>query len=370
MWLRRLSGRGFFILDDYTPLRDINETALEEEALLFPGRRAWWYIERHPLAFTRAGAQGHGYYQAPNPPFGANFTYYLKEDLQTRAEIRQEAEKDKLDAWDDTPFVGFDAAEEERREVEPEIWLTVRDAAGNVVRRINGPIKKGIHRVAWDLRYPAMTPVGDGPSYPYEEVTGYFAAPGTYTVSLSKRVRGVTTELVGPQEFVVERLREGVIAGADPAAAVAFWDRLGKLERGAYAASNAADNLEARIDDLKIALSRTRAAPDNLDDQWQAIRTEWQDIVEILSGNQAMAEIGQEPPATILSRISNVEIGTSQSTYGPTPTHITILEVAEADFEALRVRLNTLQQTTIPAFEAALIEAGAPWTPGGLIPAQ
>ena len=45
-------GRGFFILDDYTPLRDVDEAALDQEALLFPGRRAWWYMERHPLGFT------------------------------------------------------------------------------------------------------------------------------------------------------------------------------------------------------------------------------------------------------------------------------------------------------------------------------
>ncbi len=363
-------GRGIFILDDYTPLRDIDGQALEQEALLFPGRRAWWYMERHPLAFTRSGVQGHSYYQAPNPPFGAVFTYYLKDGLQTLAEIRQEEEKDKLDAWEDTPFVGFDIAEQERRETAPEIWLTVRDAEGNVVRRISGPVEKGIHRVAWDLRYPAMAPVGDEPGYPNEEVRGYFAAPGTYTVSLSKRERGETTELVGPQEFVVERLREGALAGASPQDTVAFWDRLARLERGAVAADRATDVLQTKIDDLKIALGRTRAAPDALDDQWRTLQTELQDIVEVLSGNQAMAEIGQDPPPNVLSRIGKVEIGTSQSTYGPTPTHIQTLEIAEADFENVRTRLNALQAETIPAFEAALIEAGGPWTKGGLIPAQ
>ena len=42
-------GRGFYVLDDYTPLREIDEAGLQEEALLFPPRRAWWYIERRPL---------------------------------------------------------------------------------------------------------------------------------------------------------------------------------------------------------------------------------------------------------------------------------------------------------------------------------
>ena len=70
-------GRGFFILDDYTPLRDVDANSLKDEAMLFPGRKAWWYIERHPLNFSEGGSQGHSYFRAPNPPFGALFTYCL-----------------------------------------------------------------------------------------------------------------------------------------------------------------------------------------------------------------------------------------------------------------------------------------------------
>jgi len=83
-----------------------------------------------------------------------------------------------------------------------------------------------------------------------------------------------------------------------------------------------------------------------------------------------MAEVGQDPPANVQSRLGKVMIGTGQSTYGPTATHLQTLGAAEADFETVRTRLNALQQTTIPAFEASLIAAGAPWTAGGVIPAQ
>ena len=363
-------GRGFFILDDYAPLRGVSAEALEEEALLFPGRRAWWYIERHPLAFSEGGSQGHSYFRVPNPPFGAVFTYYLNEDLKTNAEIRQEAEKEKFDAWEDTPFAGFDAAEAERREIAPEIWLTVRDADGNVVRRISGPVTKGFHRVAWDLRFPPMDAVTGPVEDPDDEPQGFLAAPGAYTVSLSKRVRGETVELAAPQPFTVERLREGALPGASPEATVAFWERLSSLQRGVTASSQAAEHIEKRLDNLKIALGRTRAAPDALDAQWASMRTELHEIVEILSGNQAMAEVGQDPPANVQSRLGKVMIGTGQSTYGPTPTHTTTLDLAEADFEIVRTRLNALQQTAIPAFEAALIEAGGPWTPGGLVPGR
>ena len=114
------------------------------------------------------------------------------------------------------PFTGYEAVEQERRETTPEIWLTVRDVDGNVVRRIPGPTKKGFHRVAWDLRFPAITPVSlDAKIDPDNEPQGFLAAPGTYTVSLSQRVRGETVELAAPQEFIVERLRDGALPGSN-----------------------------------------------------------------------------------------------------------------------------------------------------------
>ncbi len=363
-------GRGFFILDDYTPLRDVDAAALEQEALLFPGRRAWWYMERNPLAFSDGGAQGHSYHRAPNPPFGAVFTYYLKDGLKSLAATRQEDEKERVEDWQDTPFAGFDATELERRELDPEIWLIVRDADGNVVRRIKGTTEKGFHRIAWDLRFPAMDAVGTGPGFPAEDIEGFLAAPGTYSVSLSKTVRGVTTELVSAQEFQVERLREGALTGATPAETVAFWERLSTLQRGVTAADQATGHIEEQIEKLQIALGRTRTAPAELDTEWRAIRTELQDIVEMLSGNQAMVEVGQDTPTTIGTRLGRLLVGTGNSTYGPTASHRQSLDYAEAEFETARLRINALQQTTIPAFQAKLIEAGAPWTPGGLIPAQ
>ncbi|MEL6371118.1 MAG: glycosyl hydrolase [Pseudomonadota bacterium] len=361
-------GRGFYVLDDYTPLRSVSEASLEEEALLFPGRKAWWYMERHPLGFSEGASQGHGYYRAPNPPFGAVFTYYLKDGLKSLKDLRQEDEKDWDAEWTDTPFAGFDQTETEILEVDPEIWLTVKDADGNVVRRISGPTEKGFHRVAWDLRFPAMDAVGSGPDYPDDELQGFLAAPGEYTVSLSKVVRGETTELVAAQPFTVERLRDGALPGADMESVIAFWEQLATLQRSATAASATTEHLKKKIGDLKIALGRTRAAPAALDDQWRGINTELNEIVSALSGNQAMAVVGQEPPATVLSRIGKVMVGTAYQTYGPTETHRQTLSFAEADFEEIRQRINALMETSIPAFETALLDAGGPWTPGGSIP--
>ena len=52
---------------------------LQEEALLFPGRKALWYRPSYGGAYGGAEV-----FRAPNPDFGAVFTYYLKESYQTK----------------------------------------------------------------------------------------------------------------------------------------------------------------------------------------------------------------------------------------------------------------------------------------------
>ncbi len=366
-------GRSFFILDDYAPLRGLSETKLEEGPMLFPGRRAWWYVERHPLAFSEQGSQGHGYYRAPNPPFGAVFTYYLPQGLTSREEQRQEAEKEKQEAGDEVAFPGFEAIERERRERAPEIVLVVRDADGNEVRRLTGPVEKGFHRVAWDLRFPAMTALTEIAEEEGEDEdgpTGFLAAPGQYSVALYSRVRGETRELVGPQTFEVERLRKGALPGGEPEAVVAFWERAAEFQRAVSAAGASIDALNEKADLLKAALDRSRSAPEALDDQWRELRAELHDAEARLLGDRSMASIGIEGPATVASRLGKVITGVSLATYGPTETHRSQLAFAEQEFADIRERINALQSTTIPAFEEALLAAGAPWTPGAPVPGR
>jgi len=164
----------------------------------------------------------------------------------------------------------------------------VRDADENVVRRISGPVKKGFHRVAWDLRFPAVQPVSFADKLdPDRQPQGFLAAPGTYTVSLSKRVNGEISELVSAQKFEVERLRDGALTGADTKDVVAFWERTARLQRSVTATSNTVNALNKKVKGLKRAVARTRTAPEELDEQWQAIRSELFEIEEALSGNQS-----------------------------------------------------------------------------------
>src|SRR4030095_2576580 len=199
-------GRGIYILDNYTSLRLLRPEMLKQDAQLFPVKNALMYIQSEPLGLRGKGFQGESYYTAENPPFGATFTYYLKEELKTKKAKRQEAERaaTRSGAAITLPSRAELSAEEE--EEPPTIIFSITDSSGRVVRRLTGPVTAGIQRVTWDLRYPAANLAAPPPpdaDPDFEPPSGPLVMPGTYKASIAKRVDGVLTNLGQPQEFQV-----------------------------------------------------------------------------------------------------------------------------------------------------------------------
>lgn len=360
-------GRGFYILDDYSALRDVSADQLKRDATLFPVRKAWWYIERPGAAFDEKGSMGAEFFTAPNPPFGAVFTYYLAEELKTLKEVRQEKEKELIKQNKDVEFPGWEKVDTERRQEDPAIWLTVKDKQGTVVRKIKGPVKKGFHRVAWDLRYPATTPVRERET-PGRGPQGVMAPPGNYTVTMSKLVDGVTTDLAGPVPFTVARLYDGALPGASPQETAAFWKKTADLQRSVSATSAVLRNALDRVEKLETALARTPAAPGSLDAELHDIKQALLNLDERLNGNRAKQEVGELTDPTIGRRLGVAITGTSRSTYGPTPTHKRSLEIAASEFGNVKTSLETILNERLPKLQKAMQDAGAPWIEGEPIP--
>jgi len=360
-------GRGFWILDDYSALREIDDEALAAEATLFDTRDAWWYMQKTPLGNNERGSQGHGLYLAENPPFGAVFTYHLSEGYKTLEEQRRELEKPLISERGDVEFPDWATIEAEQRQPDPSVLLIVRDADGNVVRRLEGPTKKGMHRVAWDLRMPSPNAIGAGGGF--GQTNGFMVVPGTYSVELAKRVDGEVTPLAGPREFDVVRMRRGALDGAEPEETVAFWKRLAEMQRRVSAANQMIDLARERIDSMNTALERSTAPAGELDAELHEVSQRLHEIAEQLEGRESMGQLN-EPQNTIGQRMFVAMIGTGRSTYGPTPTHEMSLDIAEQEFADVAEELDRMMQTRIPALERALSEAGAPWTPGAPLPAM
>src|SRR5262249_19004823 len=116
-------GRGIYILDDYTPLRSIGAESLSGEAMLFPVKDSMAYIQSQPLGGRGKGFQGESYFTADNPPFGATFTFYLKEAYKTQKQKRQDAEKEVERKGAKAPYPTNAELTSEEEEEAPSITL-------------------------------------------------------------------------------------------------------------------------------------------------------------------------------------------------------------------------------------------------------
>jgi len=215
-------GRGFFVLDDVQPLREATAEVLGADAASFSVRDALAYQETMMLGLPGKSFQGDSYYLAPNPPFGAVFTYRLKESFKTRREQRHESEEEATKAGETVAIPSFDDLRLEAEEKAPTVILTVRGQDGEVVRRLTGPASKGFHRVAWDLRRPSPQPVRLEPHQrgnPWDNPPiGPPVVPGSYTVSFESVVRGERQSLVKDQTSEVVPLGAATPAAAARAA--------------------------------------------------------------------------------------------------------------------------------------------------------
>lgn len=358
-------GRSFYVLDDYSFLREVSESKLNQEGALFSTRDAWWYIPRPVVGFSEKGNMGASYYTAKNPDFGATFTYYLKDDLQSIKQQRQAAEKEKIKAKEPVGFAGWDQLTNEGLESAPQVWLTVKDNSGNVIRRLNGNVKKGMHRIAWNLTYPPNDAI-QLKNIPAEaNVPGaVMVVPGTYTVTLSKEIDGVVTQLDDPVSFEVVPLQKGVLAGKSPAEVAAFWKSINDFNRSASSLSIEMENGMTRLKAMKVALSRSQSAPGELDQRLNKLAKELSLLNQKLNGNPIKQQVGEKTNPGIQDRIGAAVNGTFYSTYGPTPTHKRSMQIAQDLFQEIRLNALNILGNQIPSLEKELQKAGAPWVEG------
>jgi len=356
-------GRSFYVLDDYTPLRELNEQSLEESAKIFPVKKAWMYIEERPLSGKDNAYQGAAFFTAPNPPFGATFTYYLKESFKTMEEVRRKKEGKLQKDGEDTPYPSWEELKQEDREEKAAVVLTVRASGGEVVRRVDGEASEGIHRATWDFRYPGYAPTDmDDDGY------GPMAVPGTYTVTVDKRVDGAFTQLAGPVEFEVAPLGEPSLPPADRDAVLAFARETGELQRAVLGAREAANETADRIEYIKFTVEKTPGLDPSLLATVREMELRLTDLREALTGDPTMRSRQEPAMPGIVSRVNQIVYGFWGTTSAPTSTHRQNYEIAAAEFDDVVVGLRQLIDKDLPALEAELEAAGAPWTPGRGVP--
>lgn len=350
-------GRGFYVLDDYSALRSIDQEILDEDQM-FPIKTGQMYRQVTPLGSGRRGFQGANYFVAPNPQFGVTFTFHLSSDLKTKKSLRKKKDSQADAKNQDTSYPGWEDLKAEDREVAPKRWLTIRDLEGKVVRKIPTSSAKGMVRETWDFQYAGGATRRGGP----------VAVPGKYTVEISQRVEGEITEVIPPTEFEIAPIHFDTTSEPNRKAILEFSQRVGRLANAVSAARQLADDATSHL----AAIEQLTASASEVDPSlWNDIRKlqiRLLDVQEKLSGDPTKTRRNEVAMPGLQSRLRTAMFGAMGSTEGPTGTHERQYEIAAAEYQELSGQLRQLIERDVPKMLQRIDKLGAPWTPGRRLP--
>jgi photosystem II stability/assembly factor-like uncharacterized protein len=378
-------GRSFYVLDDLSPLRGMNAKALQQPGVLFPVRDALMYVEQRPIG-GKHGDFGATYFEADNPPYGAVFTYYLKDKFKTKKEVRQEQEKKAQQPQQGenetakkngneranptpVPYPTMDQIRAEAEEQPPAVYLVVADSNGTPIRRVQATNEAGINRAAWDLRYPpsevrTLTPEQAEFSDFFQPPTGPLAMPGTYSVTLESRIDGKTQQLAGPVRFRVNALGAEQMNDQDRAALEQFQQKVAHLDRALTGAIHVGNDLTQRMTQIRQSLRDTPGDVSALVTRADDIENRLRLIMRALRGDEVLRRRQENTPAAINDRVNQIEDEERFSAMRPTQTHIDSYNAAAQQFGEQLASLRQLVDVDLKKLEDDMEKAGSPWTPG------
>jgi photosystem II stability/assembly factor-like uncharacterized protein len=359
-------GRGFYILDDYSPLREIASGALDGLGGVAPVRDAWWYVPHPTNQAVGRPTLGSSAYAAPNPDFGALLTYLVPEMPETAQDAREGREAEVREQGGDAQFPGYEALFDELTESGPQALIRIDDVSGTPIRWIEGSPRAGLHRVAWDLRRAAPNPMnlstpGFRPPW-VSDPQGPLAPPGEYSAQLVVVSSAGAEEIGQAQSFEVKPVASA--PGVDFIAVAEFQYDVSELQRRVGVAGAEMGRQRDRLPFMRAALLRTPRADPALFNEMDAVERAFNEISVRLQGDRVRGSLNESTSPAISSRVGNVVGGHWSTRQNPTGTQRRNIEIAQQGLGAVEADLAGLIGGRLMQLEEALAAAGAPWTPG------
>jgi photosystem II stability/assembly factor-like uncharacterized protein len=358
-------GRSFYVLDDYSALRELNNNILEQEAYLFPVRNAFMYQEKR----ARTEHFGNTFFTSKNPPFGALITYYLKKSAFTKRQIRHKKEAELFKNKQRIPQPSREELRNENIESEPFVVVTISDENNNVVRKIKAPAKKGINRVSWDLRYPEFERIKLDTELVKEEdkkyYNGFLCMPGSYTAKLELVHNMEVSDLNQSITFKTKTLDNRTLPVEDYKQMIDFQNEISLIAADYYKTIDFTKELALRIKYLE------KAAYDNTSPDMELIKKVYEVKADLdkqifrLQGTTPKASPEEVPPEnpSIYLHLDNILNRVWLSTSAPTETEKKSLEFIKTNSPEIKTVLKSIEDK-IELIENELDNLGVPYKPG------
>jgi photosystem II stability/assembly factor-like uncharacterized protein len=354
-------GRGIYIIDDYSPLRNFSKDILDKEGHIFPVKEAKMFVETDGF-----GNQGSTYFKTANPPYGATITYFIKEVPKTDKAIRQEKEKALFEKGEKIPQPDYLTLQAEEKEIKPYLIFTITDDNNNVVRQIFKSASKGVNRVSWNLTYSGFSPVTTTKFDPLSTGrNGIMAMPGTYKVSLSMFARGETKDLAGPVSFTCKPLDIVTFPATDNQAKLAWLKEASGYARTVYGTLNYTNELLSKANAIMQALQLTPASTSEMKKEAGRLISELESVILRFRGPEAKASSEEIPPADVplYDRLNEIAITSYSLSSNISQIAKDQLIVLKSEFPPVLARVTKAGED-LQKLEKQLDAIGAPWTTG------
>jgi photosystem II stability/assembly factor-like uncharacterized protein len=318
-------GRGFWIMDDITPFRQLTPEIAAADAHLFAPRDAYRF---RPI--TAPSTPYDDPTTGQNPPYGALLTYHLKTPAATAPKI------------------------------------TILDAAGAVVSSFTGSNRAGFNRQRWDLRgEPTMTVrLRTSPMYAPHIVAGPEGreAPGTSTVTRLMPPGKYTVKLsVNGREFTqpLTVLKDPNSAGTDAeiAAQDAFVQTVQRDLNEAADAVHRIESVRVQVDGIVRAAqdASLKAAADSLAAKLVAVEMELVDL-RLTGAGQDGVRFGSK----LIGKLAYLANGATGADFKPTDQQGEVQKILNGQLREHVGKLETVLANDLKAFNELLKSKNVP----------
>ncbi len=360
-------GRGFYVLDDYSALRELNAEAKEKEGHIFAIKSGEIFNTWTPLGSLGSrdkGFQGEMFFSAPNPTKGATIKYWVKEGIETLKAKRQKQEKEAFKSNENIPYPTVDEYKAENNEAASFLIFTIKDESGDIVSELRTPYKKGLNQIIWDLTYMNFDQVSRQQANQTRSLSSsnIYVVPGDFTVSLSKNINGDITELAGPTSFSVEELNNRSLPAQDREAMASFKKRALKLFGAINSVQSILGEMNNNLSELKAASkSFTGSQGTELLKEIEALEKDMIMVRESLNGDPTLGRLDIDSDYSVRQRAQAAIFDISGSTSDITGAAKYNYETAANAFGPILESVKALQEN-FDQMNSKMDALGAPLT--------
>jgi len=364
-------GRGFYVLDDYSSLRQLSNSVSPEEPILFDVRDAFVYSPSRPLGLDGKSFQGDSYYSGEDLGPVAIIDYFLIDGFTSKKDARKKNEKKDAKSNRDNRYPSYEELLAESEESELQLVFIIKDEGGSVVRKLYKKPSKGYQRLKWDLRYPSKSAINLNKSSFYNpfagKPTGTMVAPGIYTVAMHMIEDGKMKLLSKPVDFKVKSLGNQVMPATDLAEKIEFQKEVTQLARRMEGAGKVLSEVETKMKHIVEAIKMVEDPAIELTESYYSLDKKIKDVRRTLYGDRIKSRLDIEEPPTPYRRIMSINYEQKNTTSAPTGTHKMSFGIAKEEFEPILQSIRNIALIDLAELETELENINAPYTPGRAI---